>query len=176
MRIVVFLTYNQVADFGPGWHEHQGRRAFVASNVRNRKWAATQYPASLGDYAISRLRIMDEIEAVWTSVEPIIDLVDHAVVYIGSECSDYFILKASKLPAGKVTYVTCPCKAAVKDQAMGIVGHGKARRVQSACGGHDMMKNMIANFLYTGKLSCDHVRLAHPPAGVASVRINAHLV
>jgi hypothetical protein len=157
MERVAFLTYNQIGDgIANGWHESNGRRAFVLQNKRESRWGARRNPDTpSGDQRLTDEyadRVRDEIGALWDELQGELPNLDHVVVYVGSRGSEQAIALARQLPASKVTFVACDCGLPVKEICIQMAGLAEAGRVLCECGGHHTMMSLFEDFMAGGAL------------------------
>ncbi len=156
MNSVAFVTYNSVGDnLSSGWHDRDGRRAFVLQNSRGERWAVDKfYQADPDGYKRSEHadHVRDEIGMLWGKLQDALLDLDHVVVYVGSRGSERAIALAAQLPSSKVTFVGCDCGILQKEAMIQAAGLHEAGRVLCECGGHRTMKRLFERFIATGEL------------------------
>jgi len=157
MNSCAFVTYNTVGDgLSNGWHESNGRRAFLLQNSRGQRWGARREPDTpSGDNRGTDEfadRVRDEIGNLWSELQEALLGIDHVVVYVGSRGSERAIALAAQLPASKVTFVGCDCGLSYKEVLVQAAGLGEARRLLCECGGHRTMEELFERFMATGAL------------------------
>ena len=148
MQTAAFLTYNQIGREGnvrDGWHEANGRRAFVLQNTKGEGSYRNGGP-------IGTARREEEVGELWAKVQEVLPELDHVVVYVGTDGSEQAIALARQLPASKVTFVACDCNLLFKEMLIQAMGLKEAGRVLCECGGHRTMEFLFRNFLSTGTL------------------------
>jgi hypothetical protein len=151
MKTVAFLTYNTVGRcLGNGWHEGDGRRAFVLQNSTGSEWFANQRVRSAEEAQAQCGRVSSEIGRLWTELHKAMPELDHVVVYVGASGSEKAIELAAQLSASKVTFVGCSCGIFAKKMLACSAGLGSARWVDCECGGQYTMALLYARFMDTG--------------------------
>lgn len=155
MNNVAFVTYNTLGDdnrVATGWQTSrrcQERKALVLQNTKGRRSAADQWDRwSAGEVDAVRREIGD----VWDELSRSLHLLDHVVVYVGASGSEAAVELASKLPAGKVTFVRCRCGLAEKDALIDSSGMQESQRITCECGGRATMRALFECFMDSGLL------------------------
>lgn len=141
-----FLTYNKIGRYDElpnGWHERNGRRAYVLQNTRGEGGYRTGKP-------IGEDRKRAEIESHFAELDRLLFDFDWFVIYVGICESERAIELAMKLPAERVIFVCCYCGLDEKKDAMARCGLAKATHLPCECGGHLTMKIMFELFLEHG--------------------------
>jgi len=148
LKSAAFVTYNQIgrdANLQDGWHERNGRRAFVLQNTKGEGGYRNGRP-------IGTERRQEEVGLLWGKLRDVLPELDHVVVYVGTGGSERAIALAAQLPASKVTFVACDCNLSHKEMLIQQSGLNEAGRVLCECGGHGMMEFLFRNFLEVGEL------------------------
>ena len=136
MQTAAFLTYNKIgqdSNLQDGWHESNGRRAFVLQNTKGDGSYRNGGP-------IGTERRREEAGLLWAKVREVLPQLDHVVVYVGTGGSEQAITLAAQLPASKVTFVACDCNLFHKEMLIQQSGLSEAGRVLCECGGHRAME------------------------------------
>lgn len=157
IKTVAFVTYNTVGgSLASGWHEGRcGRKAFVLQNSKGETWAAANpdsYTRAPGEGATYTERREAVIHSLWGQLREVLPEIDMVVVYVGASGSECAIALAAKLPASRVTIVTCGCSLCAKQQIIADHGLSKAQWVYCECGGHESMRRLYETFMETGAL------------------------
>ncbi len=144
-QTVAFITYNTLDGITTGWHEREGRRAFVMQNTKGRGAIRE------GNRTMTVAELSAEIERQWGELQKHLPEIDHAYVYVGAEGSERAIELASKLKPEQVTFIGCRCGLAHKEALVQAAGMDRSRRILCECGGHSTMFAMIVSYLRTGE-------------------------
>lgn len=139
-----FVSYNAIPGYSAGWHENNGHRALVLPNTMGKEHA-TDSPGKRGAKAV-----VNEIDRLWTQLRDVLSEIDHVVIYVGAQGSEYAIELASRIDSSKVTYVLCDCLLERKQKLLVGVGHAEARQIMCECSGTETMSRLCGEFLESG--------------------------
>lgn len=94
---------------------------------------------------------LDQLTSLWSELEKVLPELDHLVIYLGTGGSEKAIgLAAQRVPAEKVTFVSCDCNLYHKEMMIQRTGLLNCGRLICECGGHDTMEALYRAYMEKG--------------------------
>lgn len=100
--------------------------------------------------AVHEKYVRETVEELFHELLNLSGIANHLVVYLGERGFESAIMLAAKFPQESVTFVSCPCNANEKMDALARARFKKMRVISSECSGWITMERLFHSFLDTG--------------------------